>query len=296
MEIIAFALALMFTGYVWKPVDRRTLAVSRGSVGALRAGSRAAADTVRVQHRTRPASRGTTTRRRAKGATSAWDDARALGRSARTATRATGRGVRGGYRASRTGYRAARAFGTAARTGYVVAVDRALEADEARRRRKAEKRAEKEARRTPEPGTEPERTSGPTGPETDTEATPGQKETPVTEIITPDVSTEFSSPGDMQASLEELRATAEQIQAAQTALAEGLAAFTSAYEAAGFTTGSLTSAVMSLNETGAGEGVDVAAFLEAAPQVEEAVTEAQSLGEHAASIDAEGDVPAYREN
>ena len=24
MEIIAFALALMFTGYVWKPVDRRS--------------------------------------------------------------------------------------------------------------------------------------------------------------------------------------------------------------------------------------------------------------------------------
>jgi hypothetical protein len=117
------------------------------------------------------------------------------------------------------------------------------------------------------------------------------KESTVTDIPLTEGPGEYNSPGDMQADVDAIRDAANAVAAAQAHLASLISGMQEKYVAAGFTTAGLTTGVASLAESGEGGPEHV---LETLPQIEGAVSEAQSLGEAAEAIEAEGEVPAYR--
>lgn len=280
---VIFLLAVV--AYTAASPDRRTLTASRGTAGAVRSGIQGAGAQLRADwHAGRPNRQrtyqgwrnGLRTRRAGTAALVAWD-----------ALRFGGKAVRG---TGRYGYRAGRAAVESARPGFRTA------AEQAQARRDA-KRAARQART--QPGDEPT----PSTPATDAGSTPTASPTPTDSPTTgePDVNLltikqgELTNTSELRAENGELRGIIEELREVLAHLSEYLNGVGDRYASAPFGTEKLSRAIAGLGEQRQAVDPTVADhILEQVEALEEALTEADQLAEHASAVKAEGNVEAFQ--
>ncbi len=303
MILLVVVFVVLAVSYVAAAPDRHTHAVSRGLAGAIWSGVQAG--NARVQ----PAGTTKTVTKAGPGTTSG-TKTRTAGTKAKKATLWSD--IKGAYDWAKSVVLWSAAFVAAVGPAYQSSVETARTKREGRRSRRAErkekrrqKRAEKQIKKnggnekkdpvdeaiekildeaTEWPGwNEPAPAEG--GPEN-----PGEKEQGVTEAAT-ETGGEYTAVGDMNADLAELEAAAEEAIGAMGRLAAIRAAINSKYEAADFSTGNLTTSVVALTETESPDSV-----LELIPAARDAVSEAEGLGDHVTTIEAEGKTESYTPN